>query len=283
VPQTNVSSEATSEVEDAPAISLEHDTPELAQAYEQLSTRQFNHGKVLVAALRLKSGEQVLDVGCGTGRLGEHVARGLGPTGSVVGIDPLPLRIAIARGRHPNLHVQVGRAEDLSCFAAGRFSAAYLNSVLHWIPDKHIALSQVLRVLAPAGRIAVNCADADRPHQSGALVRQALDEEGLTDAARASARGLNYRVTARELARLLRQAGFVNVQVQARTFVDLIDDVDDVFAWSSSSSFGNFLSDLDEAQRARVRARLADKLESLRTETGIELERYLVFATAQKG
>ena len=63
------------------SVSLELDSPELAATYDQTSLRQFNHGKVLIQALDPKSGERVLDIGCGTGRLGEHVANLVGPTG----------------------------------------------------------------------------------------------------------------------------------------------------------------------------------------------------------
>jgi arsenite methyltransferase len=58
--------------------------------------------------------------------------------------------------------------------------------------------------------------------------------------------------------------------------------VDDLFAWSQSSSFGNSFSDVESNERDRVRARLSRKLEALRTPEGIKLERYLVFATARR-
>jgi len=70
--------------------------------------------------------------------------------------------------------------------------------------------------------------------------------------------------------------------VTPHTFVDTLDGVDDLIAWSKSSSFGNFLSDLDPAELQRVRARLGQKLEAARTPDGIRLERYLVFATARR-
>lgn len=264
-----------------PEISLELDSPELALAYDRLSDRQFNHGKVLIAALWPRLGERVLDVGCGTGRLGAYVAGLLGPEGSVVGIDPLPLRVRLALGRHERFEALVGRGEQLP-FAAASFDAAYLNSVLHWIDDKQQALSELARVLRKGARLAVNSADADRPHQSGQLVRDAMIAEGLYDAAHASALSTHYRVNARALLFLLRTAGFVNVQVRAHTFIDRIDGVDDVFAWSSSSSFGNFLAGLDDRQRARVRARLSRVLATMRGPEGILLERHLVFATAQR-
>jgi len=268
--------------ETRPQISLELDSRELALTYDLVSDRQFEHGKVLVAALRLKPGERVLDVGCGTGRLGAYVAEQVAPHGQVYALDPLPLRVELATGRHEGLYASVGRGEDLSAFASDSFDAAYLNSVLHWIDDKALALAEVARVLRPGGRLAVNSADADRPHQSGQLIREALRELGMHAAARLSALGTRYRVNARALSRLLRDAGFVNSQVQAHTFVDAIRDVDDVFAWSQSSSFGNFLSALSVAERARVRDHLARKLERMRDHGQVELERYLVFASAQK-
>jgi ubiquinone/menaquinone biosynthesis C-methylase UbiE len=247
-----------------------------------VSVRQFNHGKVLIAALGVRPGDRVLDVGCGTGRLGEYVANLVAPSGEVLGVDPLPLRIEIAARKNPRFYASVGRAEDLSQFADASFDAVYANSVFHWVADKPKALHEFLRVLKPGGRFAVNSADAERGHQSASLVREAVLEEGLNDAAAASGFGTNYRVSGEALAQLIGESGFRDVDVKPHTFVDEVRDVDDLIAWSSSSSFGNFLSDLTESQRAKVRDRLARKLESLRTDGVIRLERYLVFATASK-
>lgn len=263
-------------------VSLELDSPELATTYDVTSTRQFNHGKVLIAALEPKPGERALDVGCGTGRLGEYVANLVAPSGEVVGIDPLPLRIDIAARRNPRFSASVGRAEDLSKFKDASFDIVYSNSVFHWVLDKPTALREALRVLKRSGRLGINSADADRPHQSAALVREALLEEGLDRADGANSLGTNYRVNTAELARLLNDAGFTNVEGTSHTIVDDVAGVDDLIAWSTSSSFGNFLSDLSGEERARVRERLGRKLEALRTGVGIKLERYLVFATARK-
>ena len=137
-------------------------------------------------------------------------------------------------------------------------------------------------MLKRGGRVAINSADGERPHQSAGLVREAVIEEGLSDVHAASGFGTNFRVSGAELDQLLRQAGFADVRVQPHTFVDTLTGVDDLIAWSTSSSFGNFLSDLDAGQRARVRARLERKLDALRTAQGIQLERHLVFASAKR-
>jgi arsenite methyltransferase len=263
-------------------VSLSLDSEELASTYERVSTRQFDHGKVLIAELAPRPGERALDIGCGTGRLGDYTAGFVAPGGEVIGLDPLPLRIDIAARKNPLFKASVGRAEDLSRFADKSFDLAYMNSVFHWVEDKPRALGEVRRVLKPGGRFGVNSADNDRPHQSAALVREAALEEGLNHAKVANALGTNYRVGVEELGELLRAAGFVDVQVDSRTFVDTLTGVDDLFAWSQSSSFGNFLSDLTPDERDRVRSRLSHKLEARRTPRGILLERYLAFATARR-
>ena len=264
------------------SVSLALDSRELATTYERVSTRQFEHGKVLIDALAPARGERVLDVGCGTGRLGAEVARRVAPDGEVIGVDPLPLRVDIATGKHTAFRAVVGRAEDLSRFDDRSFDVAYMNSVLHWIEDKPVALAELRRVLRAGGRVGVNSADAQRPHQSAQLARRAAVAAGFADAAVANAFGTTHRVDGHTLGQLLHEAGFIDVAVREHTFVDTLTGVDDLLSWSQSSSFGNFLAGASQPEIERLRSHLAYELEAFRTPRGIRLERYLVSATARR-
>jgi len=133
--------------------SFAHDNADLAETYDRLSDSQFEAGRRLVEGLGLKAGDRVLDVGCGTGRLSHFIGERLGAEGRVVGIDPLPDRVAIARARNPGVRFEVGHAEDLSAFEDESFDAVCLSAVFHWIGDKPKALREMRRVLCPGGLV----------------------------------------------------------------------------------------------------------------------------------
>ena len=105
--------------------SINWDTPEIADRYDRNSDHQFKKGVTLIEMMKLKAGDMVLDVGCGTGRQAMHVSDIIGPDGKLFGLDPSSYRIQIATGKAKdhslqNMSFTVGRAEDLSGFSRRR-------------------------------------------------------------------------------------------------------------------------------------------------------------------
>ncbi|GGP27168.1 class I SAM-dependent methyltransferase [Silvimonas amylolytica] len=263
--------------------SLTLDTPELAQQYDEISDPQYEHGQFLLQALALKPGDKLLDIGAGTGRLSELVARHhVGPAGHVTALEPLPLRVAIARGRASANHtVEVGQGEDLSRFEDNQFDAVILNSVYHWLPDKARVLAESFRVLKPGGRIAISSAARERPHDIQQIISRILGQTGL---GRSHAIGSTpYKVSFAELAKQLEHAGFLVDEIRIRRFADRFGDIQAVLDFSAASSFGNFLNEFLPEVRGKLLADIHDALVQYRQADGsLLLYRNLLFAVGRK-
>ena len=108
---------------------------------------------------KINQGEQVLDIGCGAGVDTILAALIVGPKGSVVGVDIVPEMIARAENNLKmmdldNVDFQITSGENLP-FADDTFDVVISNGVINLIPDKEAALSEIIRVLKPAGRLMV--------------------------------------------------------------------------------------------------------------------------------
>jgi ubiquinone/menaquinone biosynthesis C-methylase UbiE len=116
--------------------------------YIQESTRQ------TLVRLSIQPGDRVLDVGCGTGVLLAGLAESC-PGARLVGIDPVPEMLAIARRRVPaHVELREGRAERIPA-ADGSFDLVVSCNMLHYVGDPSSALREMTRVLRPGGRVLI--------------------------------------------------------------------------------------------------------------------------------
>jgi SAM-dependent methyltransferase len=100
----------------------------------------------------LSNGQEVLDVGCGTGMLTGELVRRLG-TDAVTASEPSAAFVASVEARFPGVDVRRAPAERLP-FEAGRFDAALAQLVVHFMTDPVAGLNEMRRVTKPGGVVA---------------------------------------------------------------------------------------------------------------------------------
>ncbi len=109
----------------------------------------------LLRVLDPAGGEQVLDLGCGTGRMSELVAQ----TGATVvaAVDLAPLMVVRARRRLAPWGIDVREMDAQALtFDDALFDAVVAGFSLMFCPDHLAALREARRVLRPGGRLAMS-------------------------------------------------------------------------------------------------------------------------------
>lgn len=115
--------------------------------YVEATTRE------TLARLKLRPGERLLDVGCGTGALLHRLSSN--PDTPLTGVDPVPEMLEIARRRlPPEVDLRVGWAERLP-FEREQFDVVVSCNAFHYFQEPVAALREMRRVLAPGGRLVI--------------------------------------------------------------------------------------------------------------------------------
>ena len=109
--------------------------------------------KAIIDNLSLKSENRIIDIGCGGGHLLELLAKSLGASGAVYGLDPSEEQISQARTRcaeYENVRLLHSSATEMD-LDDGSFDTVTATQTLEYIPDVDAALSECTRILKSYG------------------------------------------------------------------------------------------------------------------------------------
>ncbi|MEG4342799.1 methyltransferase domain-containing protein [Microcoleus sp. A003_D6] len=115
--------------------------------YEQNHAFVWQYGESLLELLDPKAGEQILDLGCGTGQLTEKIAQ----SGAFVqGIDSSLSMISTAKVNYPHINFSVADARSFQ--VEEPLDAVFSNAVLHWVKQPDAVINCVGKALKSGGR-----------------------------------------------------------------------------------------------------------------------------------
>jgi len=163
-----------------------------------------------IAFAGIKNGQNVLDVGTGTGSAAAAVEASV-PASEIVGIDPSQAFIAYAQknAKSPRAHFEVGDAQALR-FKDASFDQTLALLVMNFIPDHHKAIAEMRRVTRPQGTVSACVWDYDAGMQ---MLRFFWDEAIALDPAMEPKDERHMKLSHQgQLGELWKKAGLVNVQ-----------------------------------------------------------------------
>lgn len=163
-----------------------------------------SNSRMIIEMAKVKLGDQVLDVGCGSGNLTLTAKRYVGASGSVFGIDASPEMIEVARRKAQRSGAtavfEVGLIENIT-YPDATFDVVVSRLVMHHLPDdlKRRGIAEIFRVLKPGGLLFL----ADfRPPTNPILAHIASALVGHKMMLESNVRGI---------APMLKEAGFDNI------------------------------------------------------------------------
>jgi SAM-dependent methyltransferase len=129
----------------------------MVDTLERLYSRRdvLRRRELVRAALDARSGDDVLDVGCGPGFYVSELLEAVGAEGSVTGIDQSADMLAVAARRvegQPNVTLREGSATSLPV-ADASCDRVLSVQVFEYVDDVPAALRELHRVLRPGGRV----------------------------------------------------------------------------------------------------------------------------------
>jgi ubiquinone/menaquinone biosynthesis C-methylase UbiE len=227
--------------------------------------------KDLVHRARLRGGEDVLDVACGTGVVARLAASKVA-SGHVTGLDLNAGMLAVARGvlnEGAAVDWMEGSALDLP-FPSGRFDAVLCQLGLQFFPDQPRALREMRRVVRERGRVAVSVySPIERTPGANAFV-SALDEVLGPEASRIK-RGEHSFANPSQLEKLLDDAGFGTVDVQTVVQTISFPSVRDYVRFQLlATPMTTLLKDRIEPERQAIISSVASRTAALSTPTMLE-------------
>ncbi|MBN4073839.1 methyltransferase domain-containing protein [bacterium AH-315-E07] len=114
-----------------------------AKDYAQNSSAQATWANELIEKLSLAGDENVLDIGCGDGRITQKFAQTI-KTGSVIGINQSQSMVQLANETFSSENLSFIQMDATKINLDTKFDIVFSNATLHWVSD-HPAVLQSLK------------------------------------------------------------------------------------------------------------------------------------------
>jgi trans-aconitate 2-methyltransferase len=208
----------------------------------------------VLARLRLRGDETVLDAGCGTGRITARLLEQL-PHGQVLAVDVDPEMINLARQRLP-ADVRVIESGLLDLSLPEPVDVIFSTATFHWILNHDELFARLAMLLRPGGRLVAQCAGA------GAVERVVQAANAVATEPRwqhhfAAFTPNWYFATPAETEERLTRCGFIETRCWLQSFVFTPPEP---VAYLQTMPLGSWVQQLPDEERPVFAGQVAQRL-----------------------
>lgn len=253
---------------------------QVAERYDNPAMRFFPFcADRLIAHLRPRPGDKVLDVATGTGAVALAAAQAIGPHGRVQAIDLAEKMLQTAviklqRSGLTNIDFHLMDAESVE-FKSRYFDCVTCSFGIFFLPDMQAGLSSWRQVLKPGGRVMFTSFTAKAFQPLADMFRQRMECFGV-DIPPANWMRLT---TKEECLALLEAASFTNIEIVIEQLGYHLNSPEDWWEIIYNSGFRGYLEKLDAEQLGRFRVEHLEEIQPLMRDKGLWLDVETLFST----
>jgi arsenite methyltransferase len=199
---------------------IDYSTEAAADCFDELPLWSAPFGLMLLERVPVRTGQTIVDVGCGTGFLSIELAQRCGPTSVVIAVDPWTAAIARLRRKIAflgleNIQIIEGDAAKMGLGDA-EVDVLVSNLGIHNFDEPAAVLEECCRVAKPDALLCVTTNLAGHMSEFYEVYRATLDECGL-DVGQLDTH-IDRRGTVDSIAELVQKAGFNVIETATNHF-----------------------------------------------------------------
>ena len=224
------------------------------ERYEQFRKERYAPFEDLLGLLEVRSGLQVVDLGCGTGELTERLAEHL-PESDVLGIDAseemLERATPLAR---EGLRFELGTIES----TGGKWDLVFSNAAIQWVDDHDALIPKLMSLVTDGGQLVVQL-PSNHEHPTHMLLREVAAEQPFHEALDGWNRSLEVLPVA-EYAHLLHASGGSKLTVFDKVYPHVLPDADALVEWMSGTAMVPYMERLPVEMKDRFVTRYTETI-----------------------
>lgn len=167
--------------------------------------------EALLELVNPQTGENILDVACGTGVTTRLLKEKVGPSGHITGLDINAGMLIKARELAANLDIEFVESDVVNTqIQSNSYNAVISQHGYHYFPDQAAALAEFYRILMPNGRIAMSIWDGHSAYTEA--ICRAVEKYISPEIAQIQ-RGQRITPSAADLTKQLSNAKFEQIKI----------------------------------------------------------------------